>query len=186
MYDTRQFKKGLKIEIDGVPYQVIDFQHVSPGKGSAFTRTKLKNLLTQGALEKTFKSHEKIAKANTFQKKMQYLYKDSEGYHFMDISSYEQIALQEDLLGSKVGFLMENMVTQILFFNDNPIDVELPNSVELTVVETEPAFKGDTVSGGKPAVMNTGVTVTVPFHIKEGDKIKVDTRDSSYCEKVSK
>jgi len=186
MYATNQFKKGLKIELEGVPYQIIDFQHVSPGKGSAFTRTRLRNMLNQNTTEKTFKSGDKVGVANTEDKEMQYLFKDSEGFHFMDMSSYEQTALQEDLLADSAGFLQENLIIRVTFFNDKPIGIELPNFVELKVVQTDPAFKGDTVSGGtKPAKLEPGASVQVPFHIKEGDVIRVDTRDKSYSEKVN-
>lgn len=186
MYAINQFKKGLKIEIDGVPYQIVDFQHVSPGKGSAFTRTKLKNMLNQNTTEKTFKSNEKVDSANTEDKEMQYLFRDAEGFHFMDTGSYEQMALQEELLGDESGFLQENLKIRVTFHNDKPIGIELPNFVELKVVQTDPAFKGDTVSGGtKPAKLEAGATVQVPFHIKEGDVIRVDTRDRSYSEKVN-
>ncbi len=187
VYATNQFKKNVKLEIDGIPYQIVDFQHVSPGKGSAFTRTKLKNLLNQNVIEMTFKSGEKIAAANTEMKQMQYLYKDNDGYTFMDTTSYEQVALSEAQLGDNVGFLQENLQIQVLYYNDRPITVELPTFVDLKIVQTDPVFRGDTVTGGtKPAKLETGATVSVPFHILEGDVIKVDTRDSSYVEKVSR
>ena len=187
MYETRQFRKGLKVELEGVPYQIVDFQHVSPGKVSAFTRTKLRNLLNSNVTEKTFKSGEKVPRANVNQRDMQYLYHDADGYHFMDNGTYEQIVLTEEFLGTEAGFLKENVTCSVLLYNERPIGVELPTFVELTVADTEPSFKGDTVSGGgKPAKMESGATVTVPFHIQEGDVIKVDTRDGSYAEKVNK
>ena len=185
MYATNQFRKGLKVELDGTPYQIVDFQHVSPGKGSAFTRTKLKNMLNQNVIERTFKSGDKVHKANTEEKEMQYLYHDSEGYHFMNMANYEQVALSKEVLGDSVGFLQENLVIKVMYFNERPIGIDLPTFVVLKVVDTEPAFRGDTVSGGtKPAKLETGATVAVPFHIQEGDVIKVDTRDSSYVEKA--
>lgn len=187
MYATNEFRKGLKLEIDNVPFQIVDFQHVSPGKGGAFTRTKLKNLLNQNVTEKTFKSGDRVPAANTELKDMQYMFKDAEGYHFMNMGNYEQIALSEETLGTAVGFLMENIIIQVMYFNERPIGIELPTFVELKVVRTDPSFRGDTVTGsGKPAELETGATVNVPSHISEGDIVKVDTRDSSYVEKVNK
>lgn len=187
MYATNQFRKGLKIELDGVPYEIIHFEHVSPGKGGAFTRTKLRNLLTQKMDEKTFKSGDKVDRANTEERDMQFLYQDAEGFHFMNTSTYEQVALMAETLGDEVGFLQENLIIKVLFFNERAISIELPNFVELKVVETEPSIKGDTVSGGgKPAQLETGASVSVPFHIQEGDVIKVDTRTREYSEKVNK
>lgn len=187
MYATNQFRKGLRIELDGVPYQIVDFQHVSPGKGSAFTRTKLRNMLNQNVTERTFKSGDKVDRANTAENEMQYLYKDNDGYHFMNTSSYEQLILTDENLGEEKGYLQDNINVTVTFFNDRPIGVVLPTFVELRVVETEPNIKGDTVSGGgKPAKLETGATVSVPFHINEGDVIRVDTRDGSYSEKVNR
>jgi elongation factor P len=187
MYETRQFRKGLKVEIEGVPYEIVDFQHVSPGKGRAFTRTKLKNLLNQNVIERTITSGDKLDSANTDQREMQYLYRDAEGYHFMNQANYEQAVLTEETLGIGKDFLQENLVIKVMYFNERPIGVELPTFVQLKIVETDPAFKGDTVTGGtKPAKLETGAVVQVPFHLKEGDVIKVDTRDCSYSEKVNK
>lgn len=187
MYDTREFKKGLKVELDGAPYSILDFQHISPGKGSAFTRTKLKNLLTGNTTEKTFKSGEKVPPADVQQREMQFLYADATDFHFMDNTSYEQMQIGKDVLGDAVGYLQENIVLLVMLYNGRPIDAELPNFIEAKVVETEPAIRGDTVSGGtKPAKLETGATVSVPFHIKEGDLIKVDTRNAAYVEKVNR
>jgi len=187
MYATNQFRKGLKVEIDGIPYEIVDFQHVSPGKGRAFTRTKLKNMLNQNVIERTITSGDKLDRANTEQKEMQFLYKDSAGYHFMNQADYEQVTLQEEHLGPGKDFLQENLVIKVMYFNDRPIGIELPTFVILKVVQTEPSFRGDTVTGGsKPAVLETGATVAVPFHLKEGDLIKVDTRDYTYVEKANK
>lgn len=187
MYATNQFRRGLKVDIDGIPYEIVEFQHVSPGKGRAFTRTKLRNLLNNNVTEKTITSGDKLNRANTEQKEVQYLYKDSEGYHFMNQIDYEQIVLNDDNIGTAKDFLQENLELQILFFNERPIAVELPSHVVLKVVETDPAFKGDTVTGGtKPAKLQTGASIQVPFHIKEGDLIRVDTRDYSYVEKANK
>ena len=187
MYATNEFRKGLKLEIDKVPYQIVDFQHVSPGKGAAFTRTKLKNLLNNNITEKSFRSGDKVDSANVETREMQYLYHDAEGYHFMNTANYDQVVLHEEQLGDRTGFLQENVNVEIMYYNERPIGVELPTFVELKVVRTDPAFKGDTVSGGtKPAKLETGASVQVPFHISEGDVLKIDTRDSSYVEKVNK
>ena len=184
MIPTNQFRKGLKVEIEGTPYQIIEFQHVSPGKGSAFTRTKLKNMLTQNTVEKTFKSHDKVKKADLIDRDMQYLYTDSEGNHFMNQSDYEQIVLGDETLGEMKGFLQENIVVKVTLYEGRPIGVEFPNFVELKVTTTDPAFKGDTVSGGtKPATLETGAVIQVPFHIQEGDVLKIDTRNRSYVSK---
>jgi elongation factor P len=187
MYATNQFRKGLKVEIDGIPYEIVDFQHVSPGKGRAFTRTKLKNMLNQNVIERTITSGDKLDKANMEEKEVQYLYKDSSGYHFMNQADYEQIILNSEQLGSTKDFLQENVVLKVKYFNEKPIGVELPTFVQLKIIQTDPAFKGDTVTGGtKPAVLETGATISVPFHLKEGDVVKVDTRDYSYSEKANK
>jgi len=186
-YATNQFRKGLKIEIEGVPYEIVDFQHVSPGKGRAFTRTKVKNMLNGNVTEKTITSGDKVDRANTEQLEMQFLYKDPAGFNFMNQTTFDQLVIQEEILGDAKDFLQENLVIQVMYYNDRPIGVELPTFVSLKITETDPAFKGDTVTGGtKPAKLETGATVQVPFHLKEGDVIKVDTRDSTYVEKVNK
>lgn len=185
MYDTSEFRKGLKIEIDGSPFIIVDFQHVSPGKGSAFTRTKMKNLLTNNTIERTFKSGDKVDVPDLAEKKMQYMYSDSEGIHFMDTTNYEQIALNEDQVGDRKLYLQEGITVSILFYNERAISVETPNFVILTIVKTDPGIRGDTVTGGtKPATLETGNVVQVPFHLNEGDKIKVDTRDNRYVERM--
>jgi elongation factor P len=187
MYATNQFRKGLKIEIEGIPYEIVDFQHVSPGKGRAFTRTKLRNMLNQNVIERTITSGDKVDRANTEEKEMQYLYKDAEGYHFMNQADYDQVALSDEFIGTAKDFLQEHLVVQVMYFNERPIGIELPAFVVLKVKETDPAFRGDTVTGGsKPATLETGAVVQVPFHIKEGDVIKVDTRDYAYVEKANK
>lgn len=186
MYATNQFRKGLKVEIEGIPYEIVDFQHVSPGKGRAFTRTKLKNMLNGNVTEKTITSGDKVDKANTEQKEMQFLYKDAAGYNFMNQENYDQVALQEETIGTAKDFLQENLVIQVMYFNERPIGIELPTFVVLKITETTGAFKGDTVGGTKPATVETGAVIQVPFHLKEGDMIKVDTRDYSYVEKANK
>lgn len=186
MYATNQFRKGLKVDIEGVPYEIVDFQHVSPGKGRAFTRTKLKNMLNGNVTEKTITSGDKLDRANTEQKEMQYLYKDAEGFHFMNQENYEQVVLQDEVMGSAKDFLQENLQIQVMYFNERPIGIELPTFVILKIIETTGSFKGDTVGGTKPAKLETGAVVQVPFHVKEGEAIKVDTRDYSYIEKANK
>jgi elongation factor P len=186
MYATNQFRKGLKVEIEGVPFEIVDFQHVSPGKGRAFTRTKLKNMLNQNVIERTITSGDKLDRANTDEREMQFLYKDAEGYHFMNQANYDQVVLNDEQLGAGKDFLQENLVVKVMYFNERPIGIDFPTFVELKVKETTSAFKGDTVGGTKPATLETGAVVQVPFFIKEGDMIRVDTRDSSYSEKVNK
>jgi elongation factor P len=187
MYATNQFRKGLKVEIEGIPYEIVDFQHVSPGKGRAFTRTKLKNMLNQNVIERTITSGDKVDRANTEEKEMQFLYRDAAGFNFMNSADYEQVTLSEEQLGTCKDFLTENLGIKVMYFNERPIGVELPTFVVLKIVETEPSFRGDTVTGGsKPAKLETGAVVQVPFHIKEGDLIKVDTRDYTYSEKANK
>ena len=186
VYPTNEFKKNVKLEIDNTPYQIVEFQHVSPGKGSAFTRTKLKNLLNGNVIERTFKSGDRIPAANVEIKDMQFLYKDNNGFNFMNSENFEQIVISTEQIGDQSEFMQDNMQVQVLFYNEKPITVDLPTFVELRVAETAPAFKGDTVTGGtKPAKMETGAVVQVPFHISEGDVLKIDTRDSVYVEKVS-
>lgn len=187
MYVTNQFRKNLKIELEGVPYTIVDFQFVSPGKGSAFVRTKLKNMFNGNVIERTFKSGDKVDKPDLEQHEFQYLYKDGEHFVFMNTANYEQVLLDPGVVGDTKDFLKENINIQVLYHNGKPIGIEMPTFVELTVAETEPGFKGDTATGAtKPAKMETGVSVNVPLHIKEGDLLKIDTRDYSYVEKVNK
>jgi len=187
VYEVSDFRKGLKVEIDGVPWVIVDFQHVKPGKGNAFTRTKLKNLMTGVNLEKTFKSGEKFGIPDMIQKEMQFLYKDENGFNFMDTTNYEQIQLSAENVGDAANYLIENLTINILFFNGKAIGLDLPNSVVLQIVETDPGMRGNTVSGGsKPAKLQTGAMVQIPLHLKEGDMIKVDTRTHEYIEKMNK
>ncbi len=184
MYQTSDFKKGLKILIDGQPYSIVDFQHVKPGKGNQFTRTKMKNMLTGSNLEKTFKSGEKFEVPDVMTRDCQYLYQDETGYHFMDKENYNQIAMDGEDVGDKAYYLIENLEVTMLFFNDRAIDIDVPNTVVLKVTQTDPGLKGNTVTGGsKPATLETGLTVNVPLHINEGDMLKVDTRTGEYMER---
>jgi elongation factor P len=186
MYDLSDFKKGLKVLLEGEPYTVVDFQHVKPGKGNQFTRTKLRNLITGSNLERTFKSGERFAVPDVVYKDMNFLYKDDNGYHFMDPASFEQLSLSEDLIAENGNYLTENLQIQICLFNDRAVGVELPKSVNLKVTQTDPGFKGNTVTNTyKPATLETGHVVQVPLHINEGDVLKVNTADGAYVERVS-
>jgi elongation factor P len=185
MYDTSDFKKGLKIEIDGKPFEVVDFLHVKPGKGGAFVRTKLKSMLTGRVVDQTFRSGEKIGKPDVEEKQMQYLYKDGNNYCLMDNATYDQVFLTEEQLGEARRFLLENITVSVLFFNEQPIGVELPLFVELAIAETEPGVKGDTASKvTKPATLETGAVIPVPIFLNPGDRIKVDTRNATYVERT--
>jgi elongation factor P len=186
LISTSDFRKGLKVEFKGEPCEIIDFQHVKMGRGGAIIRTKLKSLRTGSVLEETFRSGEKLETPKLEEKKMQYLYKQDGMYYFMDEETYEQLPLTAEQLGDAKKFLKENMVIDMLYWRESPLSVELPTFVELLVVKTDPAgFKGDTASAGsKPATLETGAVVKVPFHINEGDTIRVDTRTAEYIEKV--
>ena len=185
MYDTSQIRKGLKIEMDGDVYSVVEFLHVKPGKGGAFIRTKLKSLSRGAVVEKTFRSGEKLGKPDLEEKKMQFLYGSEDQYCFMDAETYEQTFLTQDQLGDSREFLKENITISVLYHNNKPIAVELPTFVELAISETEPGEKGDTVSGGtKAATLETGAVIQVPLFLNTGDVVKVDTRSGEYVERV--
>lgn len=187
MYQLSDFKRGLKIMVDGQPYSVVDFQHVKPGKGNQFTRTKLKNLLTGSNLERTFKSGEKFDVPDVNTQEMTFLYKDDTGFNFMNKSNYEQICINDEEIGDAKNYLTENLECVVMNYNGRPIGVDCPNSVQLKVVRTDPNFKGNTVTGAtKPAILETGYSVNVPMHISEGDILKVDTRTGEYVERVNK
>lgn len=188
MYEVNDFRNGLKIELDdGYPYSIVFFQHVKPGKGNAFTRTKMRNLVTGNNLERTFKSGEKFKPADLEQKEMQFLYKEGTRYEFMDTTNYEQTYLDEDHMGDEKNFLKDNTLVNILYFKGKAISLELPVFVELKVTRTEPGFKGDTATGTlKAATVETGAEVQVPLFINEGDVLKVDTRTGEYVERVNK
>lgn len=187
MYDTSDIRKNLKITMDGQPYAVVEFQFVKPGKGQAFTRTKLKNMITGAVLEKTFKSGEKLEKASLEERQMQYLYPEGGDYVFMDTTNYNQLTLSADQLGDTPLYLQDGMMVDVLFWEEKPIGVTPPTFVELEVTETEPGFKGDTSSNTtKPATLETGKVVNVPLFVNQGDVLKVDTRTGSYVERVKK
>lgn len=185
MISTNEFRTGLTIELEGDVFSVVEFQHVKPGKGSAFVRSKLKNVRTGAVVEKTFNAGEKLPRARVERREMQYLYNDGESYNFMDTENYEQMALSKDQLGDGVKYLKENMNIHLVMWQGNPIGVDMPNFVELEVVETAPGIKGDTASGGsKPATLETGAVVQVPFFVEVGDVLQIDTRTGSYLKRV--
>lgn len=179
------FRKGVTVEIDGQVWSIADFQHVKPGKGAAFVRTRLKNVMTGAVLERSFSPTDKYPRAHIETKEMQYLYNDGELYYFMDTETFEQLPLNHDQVEDAISFIIENMNVSIRFYKGNAFSVEAPNFVELTVTETEPGIKGDTATGGtKPAVLETGYKINVPLFVNEGDRIRVDTRSGEYMERV--
>ncbi len=185
MYATQDFRNGLKIEYEGDPYVIIEFQHVKPGKGNQFTRTKIKNLISGRTLEPTFKSGDKVGKPDIEEKEMQYLFREGEHYTFMDTTSYEQILIDKKAIGDQAGYLKENCNCQVLIYNGLPIGVALPNFVVLQITDCEPGVRGDTATGAsKPAKLETGGSVNVPLFVNEGDSIKVDTRTNTYVERA--
>ncbi|MBC7347675.1 MAG: elongation factor P [Clostridia bacterium] len=185
MISTNDLRTGVKIEVDGELYAVIEFQHVKPGKGAAFVRTKLRNLRTGAVIERTFRAGEKVPQVRVERREMQYLYHDGENYVFMDTTSFEQLSLPREKLEDAARFLKDDMTVYVLLHEGETIGVELPNFVELKVVQTEPGVRGDTATGGsKPAVLETGAVVQVPLFIEEGDVIRIDTRTGEYIERV--
>ncbi len=187
MYDTSDIKKGLKVTMDGQPYTVVEFQFVKPGKGQAFTRTKLKNLISGAVLERTFKSGEKLEPADVEEREMQYLYPEGDGWVFMDTGTYEQMTLREEHVGDNKDYLLDGMNVSVLLWQGRPVGITPPIFVELEVVDTEPGYKGDTTSNvQKPATMSTGLVVHVPLFIEKGEKLRIDTRTRSYVERVKK
>ena len=184
MYETSDIRKGLRFEMDGDPFVVVEFQFVKPGKGTAFTRTKIKNLITGAVLDRTYKSGEKLKPADTEDREMQFLYNDG-NFHFMDNNNYEQITLESPVVGEAVNYLTDNMMLGVSFFKGRAIGLSLPNFVILEVVKTAPGEKGNTVTGAsKPAVMSTGFSLNVPLFVNEGDQLKIDTRTGDYVERV--
>lgn len=185
MISVNDFKTGLTIEVDNSIWRVMDFQHVKPGKGAAFVRSKLRNLRTGAIQEKTFRAGEKVAKAQIDNRKMQYLYANGDQHVFMDTESYDQIELGASTIEYELKFLKENMEVSIMLYQSETLGVELPNTVVLEVTETEPGIKGDTASGGtKPAILETGLSVQVPFFVNQGDKLIVNTTDASYVSRA--
>ncbi len=184
---TTEFRNGLKIELDGEPYVIVEFQHVKPGKGGAFVRTKFKSLKTGNVTDKTFRAGEKVDVPELEEKTMQYLYAADKDRVFMDTSSYEQISMNEQQLGDSINYLKENMEIKVLYHKGMAINIDVPMFVELAIAQTDPGVKGDTASGGsKPATLETGAVVKVPLYMNEGDVIKVDTRTGTFIERVKR
>lgn len=185
MISAGDFRNGITIELDGNIFQIIEFQHVKPGKGAAFVRTKLKNIINGGVVEKTFRPTEKFPAARIDRVDMQYLYSDGDLFHFMNVETYDQIALNAEDIGDALKFVKENEMCKVCSYNGNVFAVEPPLFVELEITDTEPGFKGDTATGAtKPAVVETGATVYVPLFVDQGDKIKIDTRSGEYLSRV--
>ncbi|MCH4190797.1 MAG: elongation factor P [Butyrivibrio sp.] len=185
MVSASDFRNGVTIEVEGNVCQIIEFQHVKPGKGAAFVRTKLKDIINGGVTERTFRPTEKFPQARIERKDMQYLYNDGDLYNFMDTESYEQIAINKDVVGDSLKFVKEEEMVKINSYNGNVFAIEPPLFVELVITETEPGFKGDTATGAsKPATVETGAQVSVPLFVNQGDKIKIDTRTGEYLSRV--
>jgi elongation factor P len=185
MISVNDFKTGVTVELEGQVYVVVDFQHVKPGKGAAFVRAKLKNVKSGGVVEKTFRGGEKLHRAHLDKRGMQYLYMDGDGYVFMDNDNYEQITITRSDIGDGVKWLMENMTIMVLLYNGAIMGIELPNFVELLVVDTEPGVKGDTATGAsKAAKLESGASVQVPLFVNTGDRLRIDTRTGEYMERV--
>lgn len=185
MISAGDFRNGVTLEIEGQVVQILEFQHVKPGKGAAFVRTKLKNVINGGVVERTFRPTEKFPQARIDRVDMQYLYADGDLYNFMSQETYDQVALNQDIIGDALKFVKENEVCKVCSYNGNVFSVEPPLFVELEVTETEPGFKGDTATGAsKPATVETGATVSVPLFVEIGDKIKIDTRTGEYLSRV--
>jgi elongation factor P len=185
MIDTSDFKNGISIILEGTLYQIIEFQHIKPGKGGAFVRTKLKNIRTKAVLDKTFRAGEKVEDAYVNSKKIQYTYKDGNTFFFMDSQDYEEIAVSDDILGDNKKFIKEGLEVNSLWYKDQPIDIMLPPSVVFKIQHTEPGIKGDTAKAAfKPATIETGAIVHVPLFVDSGDSIRVDTRTGEYLERA--
>ncbi len=185
MISTNDFKTGVTIEFEGDVYQIVDFQHVKPGKGAAFVRAKIRNMRSGAVVERTFNAGEKLPKARVERREVQYLYNDGTDYNFMDMESYDQMNLNAEQLGDAIKFLKENMLIKLLMYQGKSIGLDLPNFVELEVTDTEPGIKGDTASGGtKPATLETGYVVQVPFFINVGDVLQIDTRTGQYLKRA--
>ncbi len=181
MISSNDFRTGVTVELDGSVWRVVEFLHVKPGKGSAFVRTKLKNVQTGNTVEKTFRAGETVPQANLEKRTMQYTYKDGEEFVFMDMQTYEETRMSSESVGDRINFLKEEMEVNVIFWDEKVLEIELPTSVVLEITDTDPGVKGDTATGGtKPATVETGAQVMVPLFITIGEKIKVDTRDGSY------
>jgi len=187
MYDTAEFRKGLKIEFNGDPFIIVEFQHIKPGKGNAFVRTRIKNLINGNVIEHNFRAGDKLEEPDLEQKEVEYLYLQGDEYHFMDTKSYEQVMITREHLGDAPDYMMEHSKVAVLYYKGEPIGVELDNFVELKVQYTEPGVRGDTVSGAsKNATLETGKVIKVPLFINVGDVLKIDTRTGEYVERINK
>jgi elongation factor P len=185
MYSTNDFRKGLKIEMDGEPFVVVEVNHVKPGKGAAFVKTRVKSLVSGNVNDINFRSGDKVDTPNLEEKKMQFLYSDGDEYHFMDQTTYDQVMIPKENLGESVYYLQENLDVEVLFFNNSALGVETPTFVVLEIVETEPGIRGDTATGGsKTATLETGKVITVPLFVNRNEKVKVDTRTGEYVERA--
>ena len=185
MISAGDFRNGVTLEIDGQVVQILEFQHVKPGKGAAFVRTKLKNVINGGVVERTFRPTEKFPQARIERVDMQYLYDDGDLYYFMNVETYDQVGLTKDQVGDSLKFVKENEMVKVCSYNGNVFAIEPPLFVELEITETEPGFKGDTAQGAsKPATVETGAIVSVPLFVNQGDKIKIDTRTGEYLSRV--
>jgi elongation factor P len=185
MIAAGDFRNGNTFELDNQIFQIVEFQHVKPGKGAAFVRTRLKNIITGATVERTFNPSDKMPKAHIERRDMQYLYNDGDLFHFMEVETFEQIALNSSSIGDALKFVKENVVVKILSHKGNVFGIEPPTFVELEITETEPGFKGDTAQGAqKPATLETGATIRVPLFVNQGDCIRVDTRTGEYMERV--
>jgi len=185
MISTGELKKGITIELEGELYQILDWQHIKMGRGSAQVRLKLRDIRGGHTIERTFQAGEKFPRARLDRRAVQFLYSDGDLYYFMDAESFEQTVLNQEKLGDAINYLKEGMALELLFHKDEPISVELPNSVELEVVETGPGFKGDTATAGnKPAKLETGISIQVPLFVNNGDVVRVDTRTGEYLERT--
>lgn len=185
MISTTDFRGGVRLMVDGEPFYIVDFQHVKPGKGGAFVRTKLKSYLSGNVLDRTFGSGERFEEPDLEEREMQFLYATGDDFTFMDTETYEQLTFAKKQLGENADLLKENMTVKILIYEHRPIDVELPIFIELKVVDAEPGVRGDTASGGtKPAIVETGATIKVPLYLEVGTVIKIDTRTRAYVERV--
>jgi len=185
MYSTTDFRKGLKIEIGGEPFIIVDFQHVKPGKGGAFVRTRLKSLLSGNVIDQTFRSGDRVDKPDLEEREMQFLYQTGEEFHFMDTQTFEQLFLTAENLGESKDYLKENGVIKALFHNKRPIGVEVPMFVELKIIKSDPGIRGDTATGAtKPATLESGAVIQVPLFVEEGDVLRIDTRTREYITRV--
>ena len=186
-YQTSQFRNGLKVEIDGTPYNMVYFQFVKPGKGTAFTRTKLKNMLTGAVIERTFRTGETVTAADVETVDMEFLYSEGEDFHFMNMESYEQISIPKETIVDESKFLVENISCEVLYYKGRPVNIDLPNFVEAEITICDPGVKGNTANGGsKPATISSGAVVQVPLFVEQGEWIKVDTRTKEYVGRVKK